>query len=65
MAVFWAEMGVAYLEINKLPCLHTSSIYYTTHENNPWICRYRFNGRVSLIFSVPPLIHVKKKVVTE
>jgi hypothetical protein len=22
MAAFWAEMGVAYLEINKLPCLH-------------------------------------------
>jgi hypothetical protein len=22
MAAFWAEMGVAYLEINKLHCLH-------------------------------------------
>jgi hypothetical protein len=22
MAAFWAEMGVAYIEINKLPCLH-------------------------------------------
>jgi hypothetical protein len=22
MAAFWAEMGVAYLEINKRPCLH-------------------------------------------
>ena len=31
---------------------------YTT-QNNPWICRYRFNGKVFLIFSVSPLIHVK------
>jgi len=26
MATFWAEMGVAYLEINKLPCLHEIDI---------------------------------------
>ena len=26
MAVFWVEMGVAYLEINKLPCLHEIEI---------------------------------------
>jgi hypothetical protein len=26
MAAFWAEMGVAYLEINKLPCLHEIDI---------------------------------------
>ena len=36
----------------------TSSIYHTT-QNNPWICRYRFNGKVFLIFSVSPLVHVK------
>ena len=37
---------------------YTSSIYYTT-QNNPWICRYRFNGKVFLIFYISPLIHVK------
>jgi hypothetical protein len=26
MAAFWAEVGVAYLEINKLPCLHEIDI---------------------------------------
>jgi hypothetical protein len=26
MAAFWAEMGVAYLEINKLPWLHEIDI---------------------------------------
>jgi hypothetical protein len=26
MAAFWAEMGVAYLEINKLPDLHEIDI---------------------------------------
>jgi hypothetical protein len=26
MTAFWAEMGVAYLEINKLPCLHEIDI---------------------------------------
>jgi hypothetical protein len=26
MAAFWAEMGVAYLEINILPCLHEIDI---------------------------------------
>ena len=26
MAAFWVEMGVAYLEINKLPCLHEIDI---------------------------------------
>jgi hypothetical protein len=26
MVAFWAEMGVAYLEINKLPCLHEIDI---------------------------------------
>jgi hypothetical protein len=26
MAVFWVEMGVAYLEINKRPCLHEIDI---------------------------------------
>jgi hypothetical protein len=31
-----------------IPCLYlycSSSIYHTT-QNNPWICRYRFNGKV-------------------
>jgi len=26
MAAFWAEMGMTYLEINKLPCLHEIDI---------------------------------------
>jgi hypothetical protein len=26
MVAFWEEMGVAYLEINKLPCLHEIDI---------------------------------------
>jgi hypothetical protein len=26
MAAFWVEMGMAYLEINKLPCLHEFDI---------------------------------------
>jgi hypothetical protein len=26
MAAFWGEMGVAYLDINKLPCLHEIDI---------------------------------------
>jgi hypothetical protein len=39
---------------------YASSIYYTT-QNNPWICRYRFNGKVFLIFSVSPLIYLKLK----
>jgi hypothetical protein len=26
MATFWAEIGVAYLEINELPCLHEINI---------------------------------------
>jgi hypothetical protein len=26
MVAFWAEMGVTYLEINKLPCLHDIDI---------------------------------------
>ena len=33
---------------------NASSIYDTT-QNNPWICQYRFNGKVFLIFSVSPL----------
>jgi hypothetical protein len=27
MAAFWAEMRVAYLEINKLPCLHEITLH--------------------------------------
>jgi hypothetical protein len=38
-------------KINQLyqSSCYTSSKYYTT-QNNPWICRYRFNGKVFLIF---------------
>ena len=35
-------------ELHQSLC-YTSSIYYTT-QNNPWICRYRFNGKKILIF---------------
>jgi hypothetical protein len=55
---FWNSLR----KINQLhqSSCYTSSIYYTT-QNNPWICRYRFNGKVFLIFSVSSLIHVKIK----
>jgi hypothetical protein len=47
-------------QLHQSSC-YTSSIYYTT-QNNPWICRYRFNGNVFLsFFFVSPLIHVKFK----
>ena len=38
-------------KINQLhqSVYYASSIYYTT-QNNPWICRYRFNGKFVLIF---------------
>ena len=47
-------------KINQLhqSLCYTSSIYYTT-QNNPWICRYRFNGKINWFFSVSPLTHVK------
>ena len=58
---FWNALRIR-RKINQLhqSSCYTSSIYYTT-QNNPWICRYRFNGKVFLIFSVSPLIHVKLK----
>ena len=41
-------------------------MYYTT-QNNPWICRYRFNGKVFLIFSCinPRTRKIKKKGTVE
>ena len=56
---FWNALRIR-RKINQLnqSLCYTSSIYYTT-QNNPWICRYRFNGIDFLIFSVSPLIHVK------
>ena len=44
-------------QLHQSSC-YTSSIYYTT-QNNPWICRYRFNGKKNWFFSVSPLTHVK------
>jgi hypothetical protein len=46
-------------QLHQSSC-YASSIYYTT-QKNPWICRYRFNGKVFLIFSVSPLIYLKLK----
>jgi hypothetical protein len=43
-------------QLHQSSC-YTLSIYYIT-QNNHWICRYRFNGKVFLTFSVSPLIHV-------
>jgi hypothetical protein len=37
MAAFWAEMGVAYLEINKLPCLHEIDIPKCINVKNIYI----------------------------
>jgi len=58
---FWNALRIR-RKINQLhqSSCYTSSIYYTT-QNKPWICRYRFNGNLFLIFSVSPLIHVKLK----
>jgi hypothetical protein len=58
---FWNALRIR-RKINQLhqSLCYASSIYYTT-QNNPWICRYRFNGKVFLIFSVLPLKHVKFK----
>ena len=40
-------------------------VYYTT-QNNPWICRYRFNGKVFLIFfCITPHTHRIKKSTVE
>jgi hypothetical protein len=33
MAAFWAEMGVAYLESNTLPCLHEIDIPVEFHTS--------------------------------
>ena len=53
MAAFWAEMGVAYLEINKLPrlheidipkCINVYSIYRTKLDGNvfvAWVLQVR------------------------
>jgi hypothetical protein len=58
---FWNALRIR-RKINQLhqSSCYTSSIYYTT-QNNPWICRYRFNGIFFWIFSASPLIHVKLK----
>ena len=59
---FWNALRIR-RKINQLhqSSCYTSSIYYTT-QNNPWICRYRFNGKVFLIFFLyHPLVHVKLK----
>jgi hypothetical protein len=53
-------------KINQLhqSLCYTSSIYYTT-QNNPWICRYSFNGKVFLIFFciTPQTRKIKKSTV--
>jgi hypothetical protein len=56
---FWNALRIR-RKINQLhqSSRYTSYIYYTT-QNNPWICRYRFNGKVFWFFFVSPLIHVK------
>ena len=38
MVAFWAEMGVAYLEINKLPCLHEIDIPQCINVYSIYIC---------------------------
>jgi hypothetical protein len=43
---FWNALRIRrkFNQLHQSSC-YTSSIYYTT-QNNPWICRYRFNGKV-------------------
>jgi hypothetical protein len=51
---FWNALRIR-RKINQLhqSLFYASSIYYTT-QNNPWICRYRFKGKVFLIFLYHP-----------
>ena len=63
---FWNALRI-HREINQLhqSLFYASSIYYTT-QNNPWICRYRFNGKVFLIFfCITPHRHKIKKSTVE
>ena len=44
-------------QLHQTSC-YTSSINYTT-QNNPWICRYRFNGKkIWIFFCITP--HTRK-----
>ena len=56
---FWNALRIRrkIKQLHQSSC-YTLSIYYTT-QNNPWICQYRINGKVFLIFSVSALIHIK------
>ena len=52
-----------YIELHQ-SLWYTSSIYYTT-QNNPWICRYRFNGKDFWFFFciTPHTRKIKKRTV--
>jgi hypothetical protein len=63
---FWNALRICW-KINQLhqSSFYTSSIYYTT-QNNPWICRYRFNGKVFFyFFCITPRTHKIKKSTVE
>ena len=63
---FWNVLRIR-RKINQLhqSSFYASSIYYTT-QNNPWICRYRFNGKDFLIFfCITPHTHRIKKSTVE
>jgi hypothetical protein len=64
---FWNALRIR-RKINQLhqSSCYTSSIYYTT-QNIPWICQYRFNGKVFLIFFciTPHTCKIKKKSTVE
>ena len=62
---FWNALRIS-RKINQLhqSLWYTSSIYYTT-QNNPWICRYRFNGKDFWFFFciTPHTRKIKKRTV--
>ena len=62
----WVKLRIRW-KINQLhqSSCYASSIYYTT-QNNPWICRYRFNGKGFLIFfCITPCTRKIKKSTVE
>ena len=52
MAAFWAEMGVAYLEINKLPCLHEIDILKCINVYSIYRTKLGVNGDWFLCFII-------------
>jgi hypothetical protein len=52
MAEFWAEMGVAYLEINKVRCLHEIDIPKCINVYSIYITKFGVIGCFVLSFLI-------------